>query len=288
MKRLMFILLAVGLLAASPAMADEPQEDDAEEVEQTDEADEADDQEDEVADDEDEVVDDEDEVADEEDDQADEEFEDLALDDEPADEPDVDEPAADEPAADHPLLAVAPRIGVTAPQPFGDLNSWPVFGLDVGAIMPFDVGAMQRPLQLGIDVGYTQPGATGEGNHPMLGDEGADYEWELTQRMLTLQLTALWRFMPPGQGFGAHALVGPRVYLMESVMEASGNDADFGENRETNTEYGVVFGGGVEYQLGPGSLVGTLVVSGSPLDQRITGEANTAAFNLDVGYRLFF
>ena len=191
-------------------------------------------------------------------------------------------------ATNHPAFAAAPTVGVTAPQPFGDLNSWPVFGLDVGVIMPFDVGAMERPLQLGVTANYTQPGATGEGTHPMLGEEGADYEWELTQRMLTLQLTTMWRFSAPGQGFGFHGIVGPRIYLMESVMEASGNDADFGENRETNSEYGVVFGGGVELELGPGSLLGTVLVGGSPLDQRITGEANTAAINLDLGYRFFF
>lgn len=190
-------------------------------------------------------------------------------------------------SADSPNFAVGPHVGVTAPQPFGDLNSWPVFGADVGFILPFDVG-MERPLQLGIDASYTRPGATGEGHHPMLGEEGADYEWKLQQQILTLQLTTMWRFMPPGQGFSAHAIIGPRVYLMESIMEASGNDADFGENRETNTEYGLAVGGGVEYMLGPGAITGTVLVGGSPLDQRITGEANTGAVNLDIGYRLFF
>ena len=187
----------------------------------------------------------------------------------------------------HPNFSVAPKVGVTAPQLFGDLNSWPVFGLDVGYILPFDVG-MERPLQIGVGASYTQPGATGQGDHAMLGDEGGTYEWELTQRMLTLEVPIAWRFMPPGQGFSAHALVVPRAYLMESVMEASGNGNDFGENRETNTEYGVALGGGAEYMLGPGALFGTLLVGGSPLDQRITGEANTGAVNLDVGYRLFF
>lgn len=195
--------------------------------------------------------------------------------------------AASPAAADTPNVAVTPHVGVTAPQPFGDLNSWPVFGADVGFILPFDVG-MERPLQIGVDASYTRPGATGEGTHPMLGDDGADYQWELQQQILTLQLTTMWRFMPPGQGFSAHAIIGPRVYLMESIMEASGNDADFGENRETNTEYGLAFGGGVEYVLGPGAVTARVLVGGSPLDQRITGEANTGAVNLDLGYRLFF
>lgn len=193
--------------------------------------------------------------------------------------------------AEHPWnLAVTPHVGVTAPQPFGELGSWPVFSADVGYILPFDVGSMQEPLQVGIHSSYTRPGATGSGTHPMLGQEGdGDYNWELTQQILTLQLNILWRFMPAGEGLSAHALVGPRAYLMESIMVAEGNGGnDFGENRETKTEYGVVVGGGVEYMLGPGALTGTLMVGGSALDERITGEANTAAINLDVGYRLFF
>lgn len=196
--------------------------------------------------------------------------------------------SAGELSTDHPTFAVTPRLGVVAPQPFGDLGSWPAFGLDAGLILPFDVGSMERPLQLDLGAGYTQPGAEGEGHHAMLGEDGANYSWDLTQRMLTVQFSALWRFMPPGQGFGAHAMVAPRIYLMESVMEAQGNGGDFGENRETNTEYGVLIGGGIEYDLGPGSLAANLLVGGSPLDQRITGESNTAAINIDLGYRFFF
>lgn len=198
-------------------------------------------------------------------------------------------PAAASDGASSPSVAVAPYVGVSVPQLFGDLGSWPIFGLDVGYIMPFDVGPMERPLQVGLGASYTAPGAAGEDFHPMLGEEGGSYAWELQQRMLTLQLTTIWRFMKPGEGLSFHALIGPRVYLMESVLDASDGDGnDFGQNRETNTEYGMVFGGGAEFMLGPGALFGTLQVAGSPLDQRITGRANTGALSVDLGYRLFF
>ena len=191
--------------------------------------------------------------------------------------------------ADHPNFAITPHVGATAPQPFGDLESWPVFGADVGVILPFDVAGFERPIQMGFDASYTAPGAEGEGEHPMLGSDGADYQWDLQQRMLTVQFTTLWRFMPPGQGFSAHLLAGPRIYLMESVLLAEGNEGqDFGEHRETNHEYGFAVGAGAEYMLGPGAALGTLLFARSPLDQRITGEANTGAFNLSIGYRLFF
>lgn len=190
---------------------------------------------------------------------------------------------------DHPNFAVTPYAGATAPQPFGDLNTWPVFGADLGVILPFDMAGFDRPLQIGVDASFTAPGAEGEGTHPMLGEDGADYQWDLQQRMLTVQFTTMWRFMAPGQGFSAHLLAGPRMYMMESVLEASGNDGqDFGEHRETNSEFGFAVGAGAEFMLGPGAAVTTLLFARSPLDQRITGEANTGAFHLSLGYRLFF
>lgn len=284
MRRIFPAMIAIGLLmVGAPASADELEEEAADEEVDDVEAAENDEPADEEVDEadaaeEDELAEEGEEVAEEDEETTDDR---LAF-----GEPD---PAA---GGGHPMFAIAPRVGLTAPQPFNDLNSWPVFGADVGVILPVDIAGMERPLQIGVDVSYTRPGAEGDGTHAMLGgpdDGGADYQWELDQQMLTLQLTTMWRFGAPGQGFGAHAIVGPRIYLMESILNAEGNEgANFGENRETNTEYGVVFGGGVEYELGPGSVVGTLLVGGSPLDQRITGEANTAAFNLDVGYRLFF
>lgn len=190
---------------------------------------------------------------------------------------------------DYPTLAVSPHLGVTAPQPFGDLGSFPIFGADAGVILPYDMAGFERPLQIGLEGSFTAPSAEGEGLHPMLGESGAGYQWDLRQRMFTVQLSMMWRLMPPGEQLSAYLLLGPRIYLMESVLEASGNSGqDFGEHRETNTEVGFAIGGGAEYLLGPGAVVGALVFARSPLDQRITGDANTGAFQLNVGYRLFF
>ena len=95
--------------------------------------------------------------------------------------------------------------------------------------------------------------------------------------------------MPPADGFSVYATAGPRVYLMESVMVAtSDSGAALGENRETKTQVGLVFGGGAEYALGPGSLFGALEFGWSDMNQRITGDSNTGAFVVDLGYRLMF
>lgn len=186
-------------------------------------------------------------------------------------------------------FVLAPHVGVLVPQIFSDLGSWPVFGVEFGYILPFDVGPMIRPLQLALDVMYTQPEASGSGFDADLGDEGADWEWELVQQTLIVELAGLWRFLPPGEGFSAYGTIGPRLYLMQSEMTASGNDgSSFGENTETKTEVGLMVGGGAEYAFGPGSVFAGLEMGWSDLNTRITGDSNTGALVLDLGYRFMF
>lgn len=186
-------------------------------------------------------------------------------------------------------VTAAPHIGVLVPQLFSDLGSFPVVGLELGYILPFDAGPMVRPLQLSLDTMYTAPTASGTETAPNFGEDGEDFDWELRERVLIFELSALWRFMPPGDGFSAYGTIGPRLYLMESVMNATSSSGnDLGENRETKTQAGLMVGGGAEYALGPGSIFGALEFGWSDMKQRITGDSNTGAFVIDVGYRLMF
>ncbi len=195
---------------------------------------------------------------------------------------------SDHPAAENSIV-LAPHVGVLFPQLTSDLGTWPIFGLSAGYILPFDAVGFTRPIEIGFDVMYSQPGADGSGTEPNLGEEGADYEWELTQRMLIMELYAIWRFMPPGEFISAYGHIGPRAYFMEAEMEATGNDGqDFGTNTQTNDEYGLVVGGGADFAVGPGTIYGALEFGWSDLNQRITGDSNTGALTLDAGYRLYF
>ena len=74
--------------------------------------------------------------------------------------------------------------------------------------------------------------------------------------MLMLELVFKWRLRSAGNdSWNAYALVGPRAYLMESVLTAKSGGEDFGEHRETKTQYGIMGGLGGEYLLGPGGLL---------------------------------
>lgn len=226
----------------------------------------------------------------------------------PADQPEADTAEADtansdtaataevDVDSDHPAatnsIVLAPHVGVLFPQLTSDLNTWPLFGLSAGYILPFDAGGFERPLEIGLDVMYTQPGADGSGTDPNLGQPASDpqgYDWELTQRMVVVELYGLWRFMAPGSPISAYAMAGPRAYFMESEISATSSDGqDFGPNTQTNDEYGLVVGGGADFAVGPGTIYGTLEFGWSDLNQRITGDSNTGALALDAGYRLYF
>ncbi len=187
-----------------------------------------------------------------------------------------------------PDLVLGVHAGVTAPQPFGDLKSAPTFGIEVGLTAPFDLGSFLRPLQFSFGMSVTNPKAEGVGVSPALGPEGASFEWALEQRMLMLEVSATWRFIPLTEDWSPFAQLGPRLYLMESIMTASSGGGDFGESRETSTAFGFFISGGVDFALGPGSAFGALDLGGSDLDQTITGDLNTGALSARLGYRLHF
>ncbi|MFW5967913.1 MAG: outer membrane beta-barrel protein [Persicimonas sp.] len=196
--------------------------------------------------------------------------------------------SSDHAAADNSVV-VAPHVGALFPQVTSDLDSWAVFGLSGGYILPGEMLGFERPLELGLDVMYTQPGGSGGGHEPNLGEDGSDYSWDLTQRMVVLEAYGLWRFKPAGGSFSPYAHIGPRTYLMETEVDAVTEEGeDFGTNTEQKTEFGFVFGGGADFAVGPGTMYGTLEFGWNNLDQRISGDTAVGALALDVGYRLFF
>lgn len=185
------------------------------------------------------------------------------------------------------LIAVGVHAGFGVSQVFSELGGWPVVGLEVGIFLP--ILGEHRPLGISLAAHYTAPGAAGTGTLASLGESGADYEWDLQERMLLLELPLRWRFGQNTSTVRPYAMLGPRLYLLESVLTAKGNDgADFGEHRETQTHVGLMAGGGADIKLGPGAVFGGLVMGWSDLNTRITGDSNTGNLTFDVGYRLHF
>lgn len=201
-------------------------------------------------------------------------------------------PASGQESGSSPAFSVAAHAGVGFPQLTSELQTWPVFGLEGGYAPDFTVAGTDRPLRVGLDLMFTQPGAQGEGASSVLGGVaagGAEYRWELTQQMLIVEVYGAWRHALGDGRLGVYGVVGPRVYLLRSVMDARGNGGeDFGTHEESLTKVGFVAGSGVDFELGPGAAFAGAEFGWSGLDGRMTGESNTGTLVLDVGYRFDF
>ncbi|MDF1565949.1 MAG: outer membrane beta-barrel protein [Deltaproteobacteria bacterium] len=113
------------------------------------------------------------------------------------------------------------------------------------------------------------------------------HEYTLLQEEAILTLGGR-TFFELTDSLSAYGLLGARLYLMRTRIRGDIDGIDPGENLETGTSGGFVLGGGVEWALGPGHLVGELAFGYAPLDGLVFQETNTGMLSLNVGYRFYF
>src|SRR5262249_27165431 len=140
-------------------------------------------------------------------------------------------------------------------------------------------------LALTAGADYAQPPGEGTAADPRV--PGGTYMYSLTQRELALSAGVLARLPLFGDRAVPFVQAGPRLYLLETKASGAAEMEDFGQHTETSTQVGAFLTGGVDVKLGVGTLVGEIVVAGSPLPHRITGTASTGELELRVGYRLW-
>src|SRR5262249_43940111 len=114
---------------------------------------------------------------------------------------------------------------------------------------------------------------------------GNTYDWELRQKELVLQPTFLYRFTWLTDAVVPFVGIGPRMYLLESVVRGSSGGQTFQDTKETSTKFGFGIPVGAELPLGPGGLMAELLFQWGPLDHRATGDTHLAAMSLFLGYR---
>lgn len=95
---------------------------------------------------------------------------------------------------------------------------------------------------------------------------------------LTAQLFANARLNP-------EITIGRQVHRLTTRSDGSAG-ATFGEYRETATRVGFHAAAGAAYTLGPGELALRVGVSGTGLEETLTGESTTIGVLAALGYRL--
>jgi hypothetical protein len=176
---------------------------------------------------------------------------------------------------------VAGKVGGIAS--FNNLSPFVHFGLDLGYVF----GGTGRRLGVYLGTEYTAPKAEGtveEEDTPARVPEGS-YDWELRQKELVFQPTLLYRLSGLSRVVVPFVGVGPRLYLLESVVRGSAGGQTFEDTRETSTKFGVGVPLGAEITLGPGGILAELLLQWGPFDHRTTGETNLGGATIFLGYR---
>lgn len=185
-------------------------------------------------------------------------------------------------AAAHQEFLLAPKLGVLLPYGFSSLGASYVVGVEAGWALPI----LAHRLAITLDGEFTAPEASGSATDPRLDASGGAYAWHLQQREVILGLSLVYRHrlgrLTPYAG------VGPRLFLLDSRVDGTAGGATLSQSRELSTKVGAGIPVGVGYRLGPGDLFCELELVISALDHRITGDSNTGALSLALGYRVGF
>lgn len=196
----------------------------------------------------------------------------------------VDSASATTPTDDSPssgaILAGAKVGGII---PFSGLSPFLSFGVEAGYVFPW----MNRSFAAALDVDYTAPKADGTQSDPRIGAAGGSYDWKLTEQELAFMPVFMYR-LTSLRGVVPYAGIGPRIYLLKSTVSGSADGAAIGDTTEQSTKVGVGVPLGAEVPMGPGGLLAEVLLQYGGLDHTATGDVNTGAVSLSVGYRALF
>lgn len=169
----------------------------------------------------------------------------------------------------------------------------PFNNLDVGVSGAVEVGYLfsRSDPSLGayLDVSYFVPHSRGSNVDPRLSDITSDgdgaYSWHARQKELTFQPTFLYRLTMLSKWVVPYVGIGPRIYLLETVVDGKAGDTRFPVSREQSTKIGFGLPLGAEFTLGPGGIIAELLFQWGPLKHEITGDTHLGSASLWVGYR---
>jgi hypothetical protein len=192
--------------------------------------------------------------------------------------------------AGHGRLMLGARFGGTFAEALGPLGASFLVGVEAGWAVP-RLPLLGEGLVVQLDLGYTQPGASGSGGpDPRVPGGGGTYSWSVTEREIALGLTVLYRLplrildgrLVPYGGLG------PRLVLLQSSTGgATGDGHPFTGYTERSTRAGFSLTLGADWSLGPGRIFAELGLVVLPFDHNATGPSDAGYLSLCAGYRVF-
>jgi hypothetical protein len=175
-------------------------------------------------------------------------------------------------------FVIGGEVGAMFPQPFTELGTHFVGGLELGYRLPF---AEQR-FEIMLDAGYAPPA-----NSFDLARREGTYEGKVVSQQLHFSLGPRIHILRGTSPFNITVAAGPRLFLLKSTSNGSRNGQAFAEYTEQSSQFGFFAALGGEYLLGPGAVFLDVDFGYSKLPHRITGSVNTGNIATTLGYRFF-
>lgn len=176
-------------------------------------------------------------------------------------------------------LVAGAEVGGIFPQPFSELGTHVVVGVELGYRLPM----WKQRLEISFGAGFSPPAHSFTQSRA----EG-EYEGELVQQELHFSLGPRLRLNPPRDSWNLTGALGPRLFLLRSHSNGSRAGKPFLEFTEDSTQIGLFVALGGEYNLGPGALCLDVDFGWSGLPHQITGDVSTGNIAATLGYRFFF
>jgi len=150
---------------------------------------------------------------------------------------------------------------------------------EVGYVLPW----LNESFAIVAEVGYAEPRNFGtQSDDPRV--EGGSYHWHLVEQQLTVMPTVFYR-LTLFKSVVPYLGVGARIYMLKSTTRGDVRGVEVLATQEQSTQVGIGIPLGVQIHLGPGHLTVELLTEWGPLDHTATGQSNTGAESLQVGYR---
>ena len=180
-------------------------------------------------------------------------------------------------------LVIGGKVGGGLGKPFSDFGVTPVFELELGYMLP----PLHRAIELFVIGQYAQPGVDGESEEADPRLPGAEpLKYDVKQQWVALSLGALYRIDLGTDVVMPYGGLGGRMYMLKTTVKGSVAGESFGENEETQMDYGLVLLGGIDIFLGPGALLAELSFGWAQLDGFVMRDTNLGALSLALGYRV--
>lgn len=180
-------------------------------------------------------------------------------------------------------IVIGGKVGGGLGKPWSDFGATPVFELELGYMLP----PLDRAIEIFLMGQYAQPGVDGDSEEPDPRLPGADpLSYEVTQQWLALSFGGLYRIDVGSDLVMPYGGLGARMYMLRTKVKGSVAGESFGENEETQTDFGLVLLGGIDIFLGPGALLAELSFGWAKLDGFVMRDTNLGALSLAVGYRV--